>query len=285
MAPENPAPPRPARPRHLVLLIALAVLCVTVPFMGWQATWFGRRLTNQEIERYLRDNDHPRKIQHALSQISDRMLRGDPAVAAWYPQIASLARCPLAPIRNTAAWVMGQDNRSDAFHRALLGLLRDSDVMVRRNAALSLVRFGDSAGRPELVAILRPYTVRSPAAGTVEILVRAGQQVGAGTSLAHLTTNEKETIDVRSPFAGRAFDVDAAVRKPIAAGSPIASLSPESSQVWEALRALYIVGGTEDLPEVERQSRAAGGMPEEVRQQAALTAQAIRMRSERGPTR
>ena len=42
---------------------------------------------------------------------------------------------------------MGQDNKSEEFHQALLSLLNDNDPLVRRNAALQLVRFGDGSGK------------------------------------------------------------------------------------------------------------------------------------------
>ena len=38
---------------------------------------------------------------------------------------------------------------------------------MRRNAALALVRFNDSSGRAELVAMLQPYEVKAPVAGDV----------------------------------------------------------------------------------------------------------------------
>ena len=46
-------------------------------------------------------------------------------------------------------------------HEALLRLIRDPEPMVRRNAATALAAFGDGAARPELVAMLKPYTVVS----------------------------------------------------------------------------------------------------------------------------
>ena len=134
-------------PRARFLLVLAAVLSVIVPYLFWMGTWFGRKLTDREIQTYLHDSGHPRKVQHALSQMAGRMSEGDPVVAAWYPEVAALARDPLPELRTTAAWVMGQDSRSQAFHEVLRGLLEDADVMVRRNAALALVRFGDDAGR------------------------------------------------------------------------------------------------------------------------------------------
>ena len=65
----------------------------------------------------------------------------------------------------------------------------------------------------------------------------------------------------------------------VAAGAEIAVLLPGQEQVWEALRALYLVGRPEDLEDVDRFSSGAGGMPERARRQAALTAEAIRKRA------
>jgi HEAT repeat protein len=53
---------------------------------------------------------------------------------------------------------MGQDSTSALFHHTLLQMLRDDEVLVRRNAALSLVRFGDDEGLNELRAMLAPDT-------------------------------------------------------------------------------------------------------------------------------
>jgi len=48
--------------------------------------------------------------------------------------------------------------------------------------------------------------------------------------------------------------------------------------VWEALRALYLVGQAPDLEDVERYLRPIPGMPEAIARQAALTSQAIQSR-------
>src|SRR5262249_53883828 len=58
--------PNTRRP-SLPMLIA-AALFIIIPFMFWYGTWFGRELRVDEIERYLNDSEHPRKIQHALTQ-------------------------------------------------------------------------------------------------------------------------------------------------------------------------------------------------------------------------
>ena len=163
-----------------------AILFILVPFLTWEQTWFGRRLSDAQIESYLADRQHPRKIQHALSQISDRMLQGDPATKRWTTKVAALADNPDVPVRVTAACVMGQDNSSGVVHRQLLRLLEDSDPMVRRNAALGLVRFQDASGRRELLRILLAYKLSAPVSGRVTVEVREGQRVGTGSVMARI---------------------------------------------------------------------------------------------------
>jgi hypothetical protein len=147
--------------RSIVILAVLGALFVIIPFMFWRQTWFGRRLSDQEMQTYLADRGHPRRIQHALSQMSGLMTSGDPKARTWYPMLIELAGHPSTRIRLNTAWVMGQDNTSEQFHQALLNLLKDPELMVRRNAALSLVRFHDASGRAELVNMLKAYCVRS----------------------------------------------------------------------------------------------------------------------------
>ena len=43
--------------------------------------------------------------------------------------------------------------------------LHDEQPLVRRNAALALVRFNDNSGRAELIATLKPYVLKAPADG------------------------------------------------------------------------------------------------------------------------
>jgi hypothetical protein len=57
------------------------------------------------------------------------------------------------------------------------------------------------------------------------------------------------------------------------------TLSPSTEQVWEALRALFLVGQSEDIPYVERYTRPIATMPDSVLKQAASTLEAIRART------
>lgn len=251
---------------------------VLVPFLFWRGTWFGRRLTDRQMVEYLADKDKPRRVQHALSQIADGIIRCDPSAAQWYPQVAALARSPVAQVRVTAAWVMGQDNRSDQFHQALLPLLRDSEPTVQQNAALSLVRFGDASGKPILLAMLRPYTVTAPRSGAFSARLKEEDSVNVGTLLARISTGAGEPGEVRSPVAGQLRKRLRQDGAQVAPGDPILELDPSPEQVWEALRALYLVGTDQDLADIERLARPLPGVPEKVQQQARLTAQAIRRR-------
>jgi hypothetical protein len=273
-------------PRWLLpLMSAIAALLVVVPFLFWHQTWFGRELSDGEFGEYLHDNGRPRRIQHALTQVSERIARGDPSVKAWYPRVVELSKHGVAQIRTTAAWVMGQDNTSEEFHRALGGLLNDPDVMVRRNAALSLVRFADGRGRGELVAALRPFAVQAPIDGRLSLEAQAGQQVGRGTLLGRIASTNGQEVEIRSPYAGRVEELAAADQSNVTAGDPVFSVGPEPGQAWEVLRALYLVGQAEDLEHVKRFGEGPAETPDRLRQQAVLTAQAIRNRSARTPNR
>jgi biotin carboxyl carrier protein len=265
-----------ARQRAYLLITVFALLLVVFPFLFWYMTWFGRNLTDAEIGEYLADRAKPRHAQHALVQVGERMARHDPAAARWYPQVAQLAASPLIELRQTAAWIMGQDHTYAPFHEALRNLLPDPQPMVRRNAALALSNFGDPAARPELLAMLRPYTIVSPAAGVVQYRLKLGEYVNPGTLVAHVGG-----IEVRSPLPGEVRDLSRREGSTVRAGDPLVEISADKEHAWEALRALWTVGTKEDLDDIQRYTRAVPGMPEKVQEQALLTMQAIQSRGTR----
>ncbi|HYM09864.1 MAG TPA: HEAT repeat domain-containing protein [Bryobacterales bacterium] len=263
------------------MLLALATLLalVLVPFLFWRGTWFGRPLTNGQIEEYLNDNAKPRHVQHALAQLSTRIERGDRSVERWYPRLCALASSPVVELRVTDAWLMGQDNQSSAFHQTLLNLLGDPEPLVRRNAALSLARFGDAAGRPELDAMLRPFALRAPASGVLRYRLNVRDEAERGTVVARVETGRGETVEVRAGVPGKLQARIAGEGAPVTAGEEIARLEPSADHVWEALRALYLVGTAEDLSDVERYVRPLPAWPARIAEQAKLTAQQIRARA------
>src|SRR6266567_2006672 len=249
---------RSRRPSNIWLII-VAALFIIVPFLTWYLTWFGRGLSDDDIAKYLVDESNPRHMQHALLQVEERIERSDGSATKFYPQVVAAAKSSVPEVRKTAAWVMGQDNKSEEFHRALLGLLKDTEPLVRRNAALQLVRFGDSSGRPELRAMLQPFEAKCPIAGTIMSLLPVGSSIRGGAMLARLRDSANNHYEFRSPVDGKISAV--AVGKnaspslkegdQIAANQTIAWLTPDRTTMVDALRALAYVGTKDDLPLVE----------------------------------
>jgi len=277
---EPPAkrPPMPRRTRILFYLVAW--LIVLMPFLFWRGTWFGRPLSDAEITKYLHDDQKPRHIQHALVQIGERVNRGDRNLGQWSADLVRLSSYPVEEIRNTDAWIMGQDNSNQQFHAALLGMLNDSSPLVRSNAALALVRFGDSTGRPQLVAMLKPLVVTAPTSARVTGVARAGEPANHGTVLAKLD-NHGQLVEVRAPISGHIRSIEAQPGADVAQGTPLALLNPGDQQVWEALRALYAVGQPEDLPAIAPYTNPPREFSPRIVQQARETEKAIRERSAR----
>ncbi len=182
-------------------------------------------------------------------------------------------------IRVTDAWVMGQDNTSPDFHRALLNLLADPNPMVQRNAALSLVRFADDSGRRQIVAMLRLYEMPSPSGGVVRQRLKPGDVVNPGTMVGHINVGDRASKEVRAVVPGTLQRWTVPDGASVTQGQPILTLAPSESMVWEALRALYLVGRAEDLPDVDRFTRGAAGFSPQIAQQAQATSRAIRSHS------
>jgi len=267
-------------PKAKLLLVGVTFLAILVPYLFWQGTWFGRPLTDKEMAEYLGPTAKPRKTQHALVQLSERMARGEEeAVRRWYPAILGLGSHPVPEVRVTVAWLMGQDNKSSDFHTALSAMVRDPNPLVRRNAALALVRFGDGTGRAELLTMLRPYRVLSPTPGVLNFRLREDDSVSTGTLLARIQSSPQQPNEVRSPLPGFFETKLVEEGKTVAAGEEIIQLSPAEEQVWEALRALYLVGEPEDLPDIERLTGRAAHMSDRIQQQARLTVAAVKQRN------
>ena len=84
--------------------------------------------------------------------------------------------------------------------------------MVRGNAALSLIRFGDASGRPYIVALLQPARIVAPSSGRVTDIDKVGTPIHQGGLVAKLQVDRsavashqdgQQTIEVRSPISGR----------------------------------------------------------------------------------
>lgn len=281
LTPSAPAKPRLKR-RWLFVILALTFLFVLMPFLFWQATWFGKPLNDAQLQKSLADREHPREIQHGLSQLADRILSRDPrmrdSARPFYPQVVQIAQTGQDELRLTAAWVMGQDNSIPDFHQELLRLAQDPNPMVRRNAALALVRFGDAAGREEIRSMLKPSAVGAPVAGALDQRLKSGDAIHAGTLVGRIDTADRARTELRSQIPGTIERWLVADKTTVTAAEPVLLVDPSSDEIWESLRALYLIGEPQDLPAVEEFARGAGELPAAVRRQAELTATAIRSR-------
>ena len=264
-----------------ILFFATGWLIVLMPFLFWWNTWFGRHLSDQQLTEYLHDDKKPRHIQQALVQISERISHKDAAVRQWYPDLERLANDPVEEVRNTDAWVMGQDTSGARFHDTLLKMLSDSSPMVRGNAALSLVRFGDASGRLQIVALLQPAQITTPVDGRVVDADRPGTAIHQGGLLAKVATaGSSAPVEIRSPIPGRIRSVSQPGAN-VTAGSEVAVVDPGTDQVWEALRALYLIGQVDDLAAIRPYERELPDISNDVRQQALETEKAIEQRAKK----
>jgi hypothetical protein len=276
-----------SRNQKLLFFLTAWLICL-MPFLFWWNTWFGRKLTDQQLTEYLHDSKKPRHIQQALVQVGERIGRHDASAQQWYPDLVRLSTNPIEEVRNTDAWVMGQDTSGAGFHRALLAMLNDSSEMVRGNAALSLVRFGDATGRPQILALLQPAQITTPQAGRIVDSDRPGTAIHQGGLIAKMIAkitsaqpsnrDKAATLEIRSPIPGRIRSV-LGTGATVAAGSEVAVVDPANDQVWEALRALYLIGQPDDLAAIRPYERDLPDISNDVRRQAQETEQAIRSRS------
>lgn len=263
-----------------LLAVAFVFLAILVPFLFWQQTWFGTALSNEELRKNLDPGAKPRKIQHALVQLSQRLTDSGPAaVAAWYPEVGKLAGHPTPEVRMTVAWLMGQDPTAAEFRNLLTRLLQDADPLVRRNAALSLVPFGEASGREEVRGMLAGRRIVAPAAGELLFRRSEGDSVRAGALVARIQVEAGAHEEVRAAVPGVVEERLAEEGTAVTAGQPLVSMAPEEAQVWEALRALYFIGEMRDLLLIQPFLSENPMLSDRVRQQARFTISAIRGRA------
>lgn len=258
-------------------LLLVAALFVVGAFSTWYFTWFGRELSDQDIATYLVDEQHPRKVQHALSEIQQRMEKNDPSVKQWYPQLIKLADSRETELRLTLAWMMGSDTKSPEFLLALQKLLRDPEPIVRRNAALALIRFGDASGRSELRSVFDPYVVKATTTGTMSSSLRSGATVSRGALLARIQNGTTET-EIRSPLPGRVENLVAQTGARVNIGDTLLMLSSDEGSIWESLRGLALIGQQDELDAITRYVQKTPTMSERTKEQASVTLKAIHER-------
>jgi hypothetical protein len=269
----------------LLAVLVLTFLFILMPFLFWQATWFGKPLTDDQLAKSLNDSANAREVQHGLSQIADRILSPSSLMQSsarrFYPDVVRIAGSGDDDLRLTAAWVMGQDNTYPEFSTQLRVLLADRNPMVRRNAALALIRFGDMSGRGEIRSIFAPYPVTAPQAGTVDERLKPGDAVNPGTLLGHLKAGG-QSIEIRSQVPGTVQRWVVPNGDSVTSGQPILLMDPSADEVWEALRALYVIGEPSDLPMLKRLA-SDQSEPDNLREQARRTDAEISRRTSAPP--
>jgi hypothetical protein len=266
-----------ARRQAQIFLLVVVALLIGVTFYMWQRAWMGGELNDNQIGEYLSRPDKPRDIQHALSALEKKIEENNPVVKKWYPQIIAQSKNPHSEIRSMAAWVMGQDNKSEEFHTTLVSLINDPEPLVRRNAALGLVRFKDERAKPELVAMLHVYDIKSPASGLVTTAYKNGDNAGFGVLLVSIRQEDGSIAEIRSPMKGE-------IRSLLSEGSKVATndvvlqLAPDKEMVLNALTGLTLIGDADNVPDVEHYISGEPNVSKDIKDQAARTADALRNR-------
>lgn len=265
----------PSSRRSHTFFVLTVLIFVVVPFLFWRGTWFGTSLNDSQMGQYFSGWDKPRKIQHALVQLEERMIAGDKAIQRWYVDVQKVSHHPAKEVRLTAAWVMGQDTSYAPFHDELKVLLRDDQPMVRRNAALSLIRFHDTSGKAEILSMLQPLSIRGSADGRLSFQTVKGDELKPGQLVARIREDDR-TREVFSPVSGIAGEPLAKTGDFVRQGQELMRVIPDDPQLWEALRALFLIGTEEDLPRIEK--FASPAYSEKIQAQARETVRNIRLR-------
>jgi multidrug efflux pump subunit AcrA (membrane-fusion protein) len=116
--------------------------------------------------------------------------------------------------------------------------------------------------------------VVAPGAGRVVDVDKIGTSVRQGGLIAKINDGNR-TTEIRTPITGRIRSLSVATGATVAAGAEVATIDPRSEQVWEALRALYLVGQLDDLPAIRAYERNVPEIPDRLREQALLTEKSI----------
>lgn len=263
--------------RMYVALATAAMVLLIVPFAFWYYVWYGFSLDPNEIQRALADPVRPSQASQMLLQMGEKMSRGDSRMRRWYPRLIELASHPSAELRLDVAWVMGVDGNAAEFRPALTKLLAAPEVGVRRAAALSLAAHRDPRGRPELLAAIAPFMVRSPAAGPVSFRVQPSDTVSPSTVIAAVGEQHAFAQIRGTVMRHLVKDGDLAV-----AGQTLVEIAPDPQEAAKAMHALAIVGNSGDETAIEDSIKNLKGTAVDIaRHEAESALRSIRLRAQR----
>jgi len=234
-----------------VLVAGLVLVTMLVAYCSWYGSSFGRGLNDDQIFERLDPGVAPRDIQHALSQLEERLSPTYPGRERFREKVVELARSEHVEIRRQVAWVMGREPAPD-YREGLVGLIDDADPGVRFNAACSLSNFNDPRARRRLIEALKPIEIRAPATGTMELKIGEGGAASLGGGIGLVTTPDGDEIEVRTPLNGIILQLPQGDEGEVEKGGVIVILEPSSKNVENVLVALRAVGLAEDAPLIQQ---------------------------------
>src|SRR4029078_13310074 len=98
-----------------------------------------------------------------------------------------------------------------------------------------------------------------------------GTAVAANAPLARIKQDDGKVVEVRWPEPGLLESLSTTNAEKVESGMDLMTLSPTTEQIWETLRALFLVGQPEDIPAIQRYTRPLPSMPDSVQKQATST--------------
>ncbi|NRA95675.1 MAG: HEAT repeat domain-containing protein [Planctomycetes bacterium] len=240
---------KPEKKRGPLLVAIVIVATAGIGALTWYRNSFKQDLVCDQILERLDPESPPRDIQHALSQLEERLGPGYEGRERFREPVVVLASSEHVEIRRMVAWVMGREPAQE-YRAGLVRMLADEDVGVQLNAACSLSNFNDPRARPRLLGGLGSFEVGAPASGTLDIKVEVGEPASLGAALGVVETSA-EPVDVRTPINGFIEGLpkgkDAQVKK----GDAVLVVAPGPKVISNILVALRFVGLLEDVPRLE----------------------------------
>lgn len=251
---------------------------IALTWLVWHQTWFGARLSDDDLIASMAPSASARSAQHGIEEITHRL--GRPGADRWAKLLVETSRRAEDPVRVSAAWAMQYDAGREEFVARLKEMVAsDASVLVRRNAATSLAKAGDASGRAVLRSMLEAFTVGSPEAGVVKSLLAVEAPVVEGGPVASLTKDDGTEAKAASPVPGVVLERKAADGARVAAGAPLVVLAPDDRHALNAAFGLALVGTKDDVELLSLASAPQSRFGPEVKAAAQQAVDAIRARA------
>jgi len=94
--------------------------------------------------------------------------------------------------------------------------------------------------------------------------------------LGRIEETDGKIVEIRSPLQGRINKILKPNGAQVSTGDEVMNLNSDEASVFQALRALAIIGKKEDLPQIQSYTSSAS---DRVKEQAQLTIKAIEQRA------